>query len=491
MALDKNWIDTTDVNVVMPAVRYYDRHPSGDRRAKAWYYLGRIQENGSNYTTAIVSYTVAEEASSKIEDEQFIGLLNMAIANIYRKVSAIDMELLYTDISRAHFLLARDTMHYNLSSGRLAIAYQEKKEWGKADSLYRICLSQSARDSVYMKIFLSQFAAMKVVQSYPDPEGAIRLLETLRSSYGGALSLRDYGVLAFSYLMLGDSQNSERFLELIERQPENKRNRAKYMEYRIADYRGDYRKALGLLEEIYSRQDSTVYRLLDNSVTQSLKEHYEREANETRRELVNNRVIGAMVIFFLVVLIALIILWLNHRRTKEKLAADRLIRTAEETNKILMRTNSSLETEIDNLQSTFAQFYQSQLERIGSLCEAFLKVKDRMDEGKKEVVYRRVEHIVEEINKDDDNYSRFEMLVNNTLDNVVDHLKEDLAKGGRLSKMDARFICYTIVGFDTNAIAMLLGISPSNVYTRRSRLRERIRQMESPYKEQYKLFIRL
>ena len=33
MALDKNWIDTTDVNVVMPAVVYYDRHPSGIRRA--------------------------------------------------------------------------------------------------------------------------------------------------------------------------------------------------------------------------------------------------------------------------------------------------------------------------------------------------------------------------------------------------------------------------------------------------------------------------
>lgn len=48
MALDKNWIDTTDAGIVMPAVEYYDRHPSGIRRAKAWYYLGRIQENGGD-----------------------------------------------------------------------------------------------------------------------------------------------------------------------------------------------------------------------------------------------------------------------------------------------------------------------------------------------------------------------------------------------------------------------------------------------------------
>jgi hypothetical protein len=61
IALDKNWIDTTDVGVVMPAVEYYDRHPSGIRRAKAWYYLGRIQQNGGNRPDAGISFLKAEQ----------------------------------------------------------------------------------------------------------------------------------------------------------------------------------------------------------------------------------------------------------------------------------------------------------------------------------------------------------------------------------------------------------------------------------------------
>ena len=491
MALDKNWIDTTDVNVVMPAVRYYGRHGSPRQKMLSNYYLGRIQENQGDFTAAIVSYSVAEKASAGATDEYFKGLLDMAIANIYRKVSMVDKELAYTESSREHFLLSGDTARFNLAYGRLAMAYQEIKEWEKADSLYRLCLSQCERDTVYMRIYLSQYAAMKVIQSDPDPEGAIRLLETLRTTYGGSLSMRDNGVLAYSYLMLGDSQASDRILDNIVRQPESRRVRARYMEYRIAEYRGDYRYALDLLKDIYSRQDSTVYQLLDNSVTQALKDHFEGEANETRRELVNSRIIGGMVIVLLMILIASIVVWQRQRRAKEKLAADQLIRTAEETNKILMRVNDSLETEIDTLQSTFAQFYQSQLERIGSLCEAFLKAKDRKDEGKKEAVYRRVERIVDEINKDDENYGRFELLVNKSLDNVVDHLKADLGKKGNLSKTDVRFICYSIVGFDTNAIAMLLGMSLSNVYTRRSRLKERIRQLDSPYLDQYKLYLHL
>lgn len=42
MALDKNWIDTTDEAVIAPAVGYYNKHHDPERRAKAWYYLGRI-----------------------------------------------------------------------------------------------------------------------------------------------------------------------------------------------------------------------------------------------------------------------------------------------------------------------------------------------------------------------------------------------------------------------------------------------------------------
>ena len=60
MALDKNWIDTTDTGVIMPAVSYYSRHKSLDRRAKAYYYLGRIQQNAKQFDEAGVSFLIAE-----------------------------------------------------------------------------------------------------------------------------------------------------------------------------------------------------------------------------------------------------------------------------------------------------------------------------------------------------------------------------------------------------------------------------------------------
>ena len=84
MALDKNWIDTTDVNVVMPAVAYYDRHPSGLRKAKAWYYLGRIQENGGDFPSANISYLKAEKSADGTTDDYFLSVLYQSLSNTYR-----------------------------------------------------------------------------------------------------------------------------------------------------------------------------------------------------------------------------------------------------------------------------------------------------------------------------------------------------------------------------------------------------------------------
>ena len=491
IALDKNWIDTTDVNVVMPAVEYYERHGSADQKMRAYYYLGRIQENQHDYTAAILSFAIAEDASTGSVDEQFKGLLYMGIANVYREVHSVDKTLEYTEKARECFSASGDTHRFDLSTGRLAMAFQEKQDWYKADSLYQLCLQKLKQDTAYMQIYLSQYAAMKVVQPEPDPEGAISLLTIISSEYGKPLSMRDYGVYAYASALQGDDSTSDKILSMMSRQPENRRVQARYMSYRIAEHNGDYKQALDLLKGIYRQQDTTVYELLDNSIAQTLQEYYEKQASETQRQLANNRLIWGIAVLFLLSLIGFVAYLLNRKRVRERQAADELVRTAEQANRILQQTNASLESDIAVLQKTFAQFYQDQLERIGSLCESYLKARGREDEGKKEAVYRRVEKIVNEIAQDDEKYSRFEYQVNRYLGNVVEHLKSDLGKTGIVTDMDARFICYSIVGFDTNTISLLLGISPANVYTRRSRLKDRIRGLESPYKDQYQMYISL
>ncbi len=478
MALDKNWIDTTDVGVVMPAVEYYAKHGTADQKMKAYYYLGRIQYNGHNPNTAIISYTQAEIASGKSQDEGFKGLLAMAMSDIYKNAHYADKEQEYVEKGMAHFQCAKDTAHYNLSIGLLAMAYQEKSEWEKADSLYRRVIELAQRDTAAMRMFLVRFAAMKVVQPDVDPKGAIDLLNRLYSDYKASLSVKAYGIYAYASALDGDNKTCDAILSLLNDQPERSRRDSRYYEYLIASLRGDYSRANQLLTSIYSEQDENVDRMLNNSITKSLQDYYQNEAVETKHKSQVQRLSFAILIMGLFLIFGVFVFWSIRKREKERIAADNLIRIAEESNMLLAQTRS----EFSSLQQSYIQLFKNQFDTVGSLCKTYMKNQGKPEETRKTAVYGKVKDIIAFIGKDKKQQELFEEQINHDLNNIVARLKADL---GKVSEEDSRFICYTIAGFDPNIVATFLNLSLTNVYTKRSRLRDRIRQMDSPYKDEY------
>ena len=69
MALDKNYIDTADTRIIMPAVEYYGRHGSPEDRLKSLMYYGVEQYNAGLYNQAIVSFYQATEYAPKVENQ--------------------------------------------------------------------------------------------------------------------------------------------------------------------------------------------------------------------------------------------------------------------------------------------------------------------------------------------------------------------------------------------------------------------------------------
>ena len=443
MALDKNWIDTTDVNVVMPAVEYYANHGTADQKMKANYYLGRIYENQHDLNKSILAYTVAEEVSGGSNDDMFKGLLNMGISLIYSKVYQVDKALEYAYKGLDYFESAQDTTRYNLSFGRLAMLYQQKEDWETADSLYKESLILAARDTGSMRLYLSQYASMKVVQPDPDPEGAIDLLKRRALEYKRPLSLKDYGIYAYASEMLGDKQTCDKILKMLYERPDSLRRDTHFMEYRIARHQGEYPLAIERFNRSYLDQNETVKRLFNNSINQSLKEYYENQAIETNHQAQVQRLYFVVVLLAILLVLGAILLALRSKR-------------------------------------------KSQFSTVGDLCRTYFKTEKSGEYYQKEAVYRRVQDILSNISADDRLHAQFEAKINHDLDNIIDHLKTDL---GEMSPTDERFLCYMIAGFDSSTIATILNLSMSNVYTKKSRLKDRIRQLDSPYNEQYQKII--
>lgn len=500
MALDKNWIDTTDVNVVMPAVEYYAKHGTADQKMKAYYYLGRIYENQGDNNEAILAYTLADGASPGAKDSRLKGLLKMSISRIYSIAHQTDKALDFALLGISLFQSDGDTLHYNSAIGRLAMLYQEKKDWRTADSLYTLAVQLAEKDTVSMSLYLSHFASMKIVQPSADPQAAIALLRRKISEYKRNLTLKDYGVYAFASAMQGDNKTCDDILAMIRKQSAERRKETSFLEYRIARFRGDYPLAIELFNASFNDQNEKVDQLLNQSVNQTLEEYYENQAIKTKHQSQIQQLVWAVVLLSVIIAGGLVLFIIKRKHEREKEEAERLIQLSEESNQLLKNMAADLETKvamlestsdaltsemqskIESLQQLYGQLFKGQFSTIADLCRTYLRTKRNGENFSKDQIYRKVKDMLEYISDDKNLHAQFEAQIDKRLDNIISHLKADL---GEMSQLDERFLCYTIVGFDSRTIATLLGLSLANVYTKKSRLKDRIYELDSPYKEFY------
>ena len=78
--------------------------------------------------------------------------------------------------------------------------------------------------------------------------------------------------------------------------------------------------------------------------------------------------------------------------------------------------------------------------------------------------------------------------INHHLNNVLVHLEDDIPNIGA---DNFRLFCYLTVGFENDLIVRLLGFRGKGIlYSRKYRLKNRIRRVRSPYKDYYLILIK-
>ncbi|MBR1869594.1 MAG: tetratricopeptide repeat protein [Bacteroidales bacterium] len=495
MALDKSYIDTTDLEVVSPAVRFYaDKPQYRKEHAQAYYYLGRIHQNRGEANEALFAFMEAERAAALVDDHVLEGLISMGMAGIYKDLHNAEMERVYVERGKDAFELAGDTRHYNLSLGRLASVYQDAGQWEEAASLYEEGITKSASDSVATPVYLSGFASLKMLQPEPDPAGAISLLMRKTEGYGVPMTLKDYGIYAFAAAMSGEDETCDSLLEAFSDLDDHSRLETLYWEYRIAEFRGNYQTALDDLKTTYYAQDELVNDLLSETVNASFRDFYANQIAETTQKGRIQKMVLSLIILLLLLIFAVVLAVISYRRGLERKETERLLqekerllRLSEESSRMLHDANAALrhrtnelQKESASLRETFANVYRGQFSVLDNLCNTYLRTQNRLDQ--KEIVYEKVEKIISCLGEDDDLFDDFKKQVDRDLDGIYSKLKRALRP---ISKADERFLCYCLVGLYPDTIAMIMHISTQSVYTKKFRLKEKIRNLDIPDKDIY------
>lgn len=482
MALDKNYIDTTDTGIIAPAVDYYARHGSADDLMKAYYYQGVALLNSKEYDNAMVSLSFAEDILPKATDMRYVGLVYSRISDLYNIVHNADEELKYISLAAQTFNDFGFDKYKYTTLQRKGQALSNLKQYEEADSVYSYLMNVDSIPAYQKKWIKEDYALLLAISSKDNARKAKDLFFEVISESGSLRNINLWASYAYTLAACGQNKESRQVFAQLYALDGNK-------EYSLIDVwksaayecEGDYREALLFLRKSISYQDSLVNLKLSQATAKAKVDFYALKNSQIEIREKNEQIFFLIVFVFLLFVAAAI--YLVYRTRTEKLKKERTIlaETADTMRKRLQDEIGERDARMVAIRKEYTEMYRSQFKYLGDLCEAYLLANERRDSQR--IVYEKVQEMIKDINGDVTGQQRFEISINSGLNNIMKHFREDFPK---YSEADYRFVCYLFAGFDATTISIILGMpSVDAAYMKKSRIKKTILNSKASFKQDY------
>lgn len=484
MALDRNCIDTADISVLSPAVRYYDRHGSDTDRMVTYYYLGRLYYNGGDYLSAVKCYMQAKEYSMRSVNLVFRGLISSAISDVYAQNNNFPEKIRYSKEALDCFREAGDSCRAWITTGRLASYYADCKDWDKSDSLYSIFLSSPPHDTVVLAEHLFNIARYSLFRPEPDPRQSVAMFQKAVDEYGGKPSAIDYASFAYALDNIGCHRAADSIFSQLEERV-NGSVPLMIWKYRMLKHRGKFHEALNMLEQSVVLQEESLNATLNQSVTQAQSDYFKAKSEMMEKDHDIQILVRWIVVLLSVIGLFVVISAYMHGKRKWTRRMSEMSMINEEVSSRLSKEHDALsdkELALRNLRRKYVSTYKRQYSQLNDLCVEYWETAGSGKE--KERIYAKVKRLVSVI--DDCNQKQLERMIDENLDGIMGKLRADLPDA---TDNEFRFIALNILGFDAKTIARVMGYTVQSVYTKRARMRAKISEIVSENKDFYLDFI--
>ena len=138
MALDKNYIDTTNFDVLQPAIDYYPKHGTADEKLRTYYYQGRIYQNMNNPSQALECFLKGEDLGKDIADSIVFAHLLTAQGTIYFRQYNTD-KLIDLNLRAGDIYMKKGKVWYGLKGYLSALdAANVKRNKSLCDSIMKL-----------------------------------------------------------------------------------------------------------------------------------------------------------------------------------------------------------------------------------------------------------------------------------------------------------------------------------------------------------------
>ena len=467
-ALDKNYIDETNDSLINIAVEYYNENGTAKEKFLSLYYQGRIYYNAQNYAKSILAYTKAEQLIDEFEDDFIKGLLYTQLGFIYEKYYDYSKALNSYQLSYQYYDKANKYSHCRYAKYNEATIYTilPHNLNNTINTYYRIIKeAENANDTTLVSVCLSDLIVY--LTQNEQFEKANSLLDSLISNYSIKNKTSDFfSTTALLYVYNSNIKLSSEYMQIAKEKAEDNGDSVfiEINKAKIAALKKDYKSAYENLCDAKVLENKAVRKRLEHPIIAIQKDYLEKELEfnkyKQKSQMQTSIFIGLIIILFGITIFIYLRNLIKKREYKISEYAD-FIEELQQKH----QENKNIVSEL--LQNSFKEQYKV-LNSIGDTI--FNQTND--SKGQK-IVYNEVKYIVERF-KEKKTFQELEVLVNKYCDNVMEKLRTEVPT---LEEEDYHQLCYHYAGFSGKLISLLLEKKQSNIYLRKSRLKEKIIQI--------------
>lgn len=467
-ALDKNYIDETNDSLINIAVEYYNENGTAKEKFMSLYYQGRIYYNAQNYIKSILAYTKAKQLTEEFEDDFVKGLLYTQLGFIYEK---------YYDYSKALSSYKQSYQYYdqaNKYSHRNYAEYNEANIYTilptnldhTINAYYKIIKeAKNVNDTTLVSICLSDLIVY--LTQNEQFEKAKPLLDSLISNYSIINKTSDFfSATALLYAYNGNFKLSSKHMQIAKDKAEDNGDSVfvEINKAKIAALKKDYKSAYENLSDAKILENKAILKRLEHPIIAIQKDFLEKELEHNKYKQRSQMQINILACILIVLFGVAVFIYFRYLIKKREYKISEYADVIEE----LQQKNQENKTIVSEL---LKNSFKEQFKVLNCIGDTIFNYSN--DSKGQKIVYNEVKYIVERF-KEKKTFQELEVLVNKYCDNVMETLRIEVPQ---IHEEDYRQLCYHYAGFSGKLISLLLEKSQSNVYLRKSRLKEKIIQI--------------
>ena len=321
MALDKNYIDKTDFEVLQPAIDYYEDNGSATDKLRTYYYQGRIYQNAGNDAMAMEAFVKALSKGSQSNDILTKARTHFAQSNIYYDLYDFDNFIATNKSAAAYFKQAEDYNGYADCFNRIINGYTLKDEPEMALPYIDEC--KQMLDGLSIPT-LTDFYSSYI--TYLKNYGTEQEIDEIINQYTNSVpsSNVDWLTIANAYYAIHRYNEALSILSQYDTEG-NEYKEKKYLVILYEVYRGlgDYKNTLETFEEYVDLFTNNILVKMQQDTKFVEERHALEMANAKETEAKNNRTIAvlacvvALIGSLLVIMIIRRRLQISHAKNKE------------------------------------------------------------------------------------------------------------------------------------------------------------------------------